>query len=57
MAGEEIVRIGSGDLESEVRHELDRHLGGDLLVVPARLQRPERGDYAPEGPAFCPDFD
>ena len=26
MAGEEIVRIGSEDPESEVRHELDHHL-------------------------------
>jgi hypothetical protein len=27
MAGEEIVQIGSGDLEGEVRRELDHHLG------------------------------
>jgi hypothetical protein len=29
MAGEEIVRIGSRDLEGEVRRELDHHLGGE----------------------------
>jgi hypothetical protein len=29
MAGEEIVQIGSGDLESAVRSELDHHLGGE----------------------------
>ena len=29
MAGEEIVQIGSGDLEGEVRRELDHHLGGE----------------------------
>jgi hypothetical protein len=28
MAGEEIVQIGSGNLDSEVRRELDYHLGG-----------------------------
>lgn len=29
MAGEDIVEIGSGELESDVRRELDQHLGGE----------------------------